>query len=145
MSASLSHRVSKPLSRLCRTGALDAEDLRAALGIEAAVVSILTHGVRSGLAAGERVDCAGGEGFEERFADTFEARRIYATWLDYMKQNGMPAGPVLDIVIEGKALSAVDRDWCRRKGWALSHLRRALGLYRTLSLRAERRKNRLTA
>lgn len=140
MTRPLSHRVSKPLSRLYRTGALGEEELKAALGIEAAVVAIMTGGVRSGLARGERVNCARGQGFEARLAGALEARRLYFTWLDYMKHNRLPAGPVLEIVIEGKALRAVDRDWRRRKGWALSHLKRALGLYRTLSLRAARRK-----
>lgn len=55
--------------------------------------------------------------------------RRYADWVDDMTAEKLPVGPVFDVVIEEMSLAAVDRKWCRRKGWAGGHLKRALELY----------------
>lgn len=53
----------------------------------------------------------------------------YSDWIDRMTAARLAAGPVLDIIIDELSLSAVDRKWGRRKGWAKTHLQSSLDLY----------------
>jgi len=57
----------------------------------------------------------------------------YCDWMDRMTQNRLSAGPVLDIIIDEMSLSAVDRKWGKRKGWAKSHLQASLNIYGVFS------------
>jgi len=53
----------------------------------------------------------------------------YCDWMDRMTEDRRQAGPVLDIIIDEMSLSAVDRKWGKRKGWAKGHLQASLTLY----------------
>ncbi len=53
----------------------------------------------------------------------------YCDWMDRMTEERLQAGPILDIIIDEMSLSAVDRKWGRRKGWAKGHLQVSLTLY----------------
>lgn len=53
----------------------------------------------------------------------------YSAWVDRMTAAHLQVGPVLDIILEELSLTAVDRKWRRRKGWAKRHLQAALNLY----------------
>jgi len=53
----------------------------------------------------------------------------YCNWMDRMTEQRLQAGPILDIIIDEMSLSAVDRKWGKRKGWAKGHLQAALALY----------------
>ncbi len=53
----------------------------------------------------------------------------YTNWIDRMTLARLQAGPVLDIILDEMSLSAVDRKWGKRKGWAKGHLRASLDQY----------------
>lgn len=57
----------------------------------------------------------------------------YSQWVDRMTTARLPVGPVLDVIIDELSLSAVDRKWGRRKGWAKIHLQTSLDLYSIFS------------
>lgn len=57
----------------------------------------------------------------------------YSRWIDRMTGAQLQAGPVLDIIIDELSLTATDRKWGKRKGWAKSHLQASLNLYRAFS------------
>lgn len=135
--------VSKPLSRLMKTGVLDSADITAAVAIENAVISILTHDIRSSrhdIAPGGRTGDA-----EEGFLRHFNARHCYYDWLDAMQAAGIAAGPVLDVILEGRPLHVVDKAWCKRKGWTREVLKRALHIYQAVWAERMRKTSRLTA
>jgi len=54
----------------------------------------------------------------------------YIYWVDRMIEEDLKIGPVLDIICDQMNLSAVDRKWRHRKGWAKKHLLSALDLYK---------------
>ncbi len=56
-------------------------------------------------------------------------KEYYSNWVDRMNMERLQVGPVLDIIIDELSLSAVDRKWGKRKGWAKGHLQSSLGLY----------------
>ncbi len=60
-------------------------------------------------------------------------KEYYTLWIDRMTRWRLPAGPVLDIIIDELSLSATDRKWGRRKGWAKDHLQASLDLYGNVS------------
>lgn len=53
----------------------------------------------------------------------------YNDWIDQMTKERRPVGPILDIIIDELSLSAIDRKWGKRKGWAKGYLQVALDLY----------------
>ncbi|VAX07336.1 hypothetical protein MNBD_ALPHA03-1859 [hydrothermal vent metagenome] len=53
----------------------------------------------------------------------------YCDWMDRMTAERLQAGSILDIIIDEMSLSAVDRKWGKRKGWAKEHLQASLTLY----------------
>lgn len=134
--------VSKPLSRLMKTGVLDAADISAAVAIENAVVSILTHDIRS--TRHDMMPGAKGGDAEARFMRHFDARHCYYDWLDAMQAAGIAAGPVLDVILEGRPLHNVDKAWCKRKGWTREVLKRALYIYQAVWAERMRKTSRLT-
>lgn len=136
--------VSKPISRLIKTGVLDTEDVEAVILIEAGVISILTNDIRATRHDLPRVDPGNGSR-EEGFMRYFEARQSYYDWSDAMQVAGLAAGPVLDVILEGKPLHLVDLAWCRRKGWTRDLLKEALGLYRALNRERNKKTLPLTA
>ena len=146
MATSLRHRVSKPISRLANAGALSLEEVRAALAIEEAVVSIMTKDIRgSGLTTQGLVRGNGRSTFEENFLRRHDIRQSYYNWVDVMKTNDLPAGPVLDVIIDGRPLAEIDRTWKKRKGWARAILFSGLRLFIESERREREQTNRLTA
>ncbi len=137
-------RVSKPISRLIKTGVLDDGDMAAVMAIEAGVISILTNDIHSTRHDQPRSGFVPG-GAEENFMRSFEARQLYYDWSDAMQVEGLPAGPVLDIILEGKPLNRIDKAWCRRKGWSRDILIKSLVIYRTVAQERSRKRIRLTA
>ena len=137
--------VSKPISRLARSGALDTGDVAAALAIEAAVVSILTNDLHAGYRDGVHPGNPG-QGFAEgRLLRFHDQRALYYDWVDAMTAAGLSAGPVLDVIIEGKPLTAIDLAWKKRKGWARRLVQQGLALYRSMALARKTATERLTA
>ena len=146
MTAGLRFKVSKPISRLAKTGVLSPEEVRAAIAIEDAVISILTHDVRSGF-AGERAmrgRCAAGQA-EDRLLKSCAVRQLYFSWVEAMQAACLPAGPVLDVIIDGAPLTQIDRHWKKRKGWSRGILKSGLGLYLGVEAGREALAGRLTA
>ena len=148
------HRVSKPISRMARTGALCSTEICAAQAIEKAVFSILTQDIHATrlearhfttrASRANRTGGGSGAAFEDRFLDDHDLRRNYYDWIAVMGVHRIPAGPVLDVIIEGKALTEVDRAWRKRKGWTRGLLVQGLQLFIDILMRREE-KNRLTA
>lgn len=136
--------VSKPISRLIKTGVLNAEDIAAVIAIENGVISILTNGIRSTRHDLPVVNTQAG-GAEERFMRFFEVRHNFYDWTDAMQAAGLAAGPVLDVILEGKPLNCVDKTWGHRKGWTRDLLKEALKLYREVCRERRRKTTRLTA
>ncbi|MBL4800321.1 MAG: hypothetical protein JKY45_00410 [Emcibacter sp.] len=64
----------------------------------------------------------------------------YTNWIDRMTYERQKAGPVLDIIIDEMSLTAVDRKWGKRKGWARDLLRTSLDLYGVFSSANDRYK-----
>ena len=146
MATDLRHRVSKPISRLAKTGALSPAEVRAARVIEAAVISILTQDIRSGgIAERELARGNTGSGFEDSFLRRHDVRQSYYGWVEQMRANQLPAGPVLDVIIDGRALTEVDRTWKKRKGWTREKLIAGLGLFIEIERQEREQRNRLTA
>ena len=146
MTTDLRHRVSKPISRLAKTGALSPAEVRAARLIEAAVISILTQDIHSGGIA-ERGLARGntGPGFEDQFLRRHDVRQSYYGWVEQMGANQLPAGPVLAVIIDGRALTEVDRTWKKRKGWTRGKLISGLKLFIEIESQEREKRNRLTA
>jgi len=132
---------------MAKTGALCAAEISAARAIEKAVFSILTgdiHATRFDRQCYATNAGARGSSFEDLFLGGHDLRRTYYDWIEQMAAHRIPAGPVLDVIIEGQALTEVDRCWKKRKGWTRGVLVRALGLFNEVLVRGEE-KNRLTA
>jgi len=144
MTAQFDRQVSKPISRLAKSGALGGEQVRAAMAIEDAVVSILTNGIRSGFIEERR---GGGmhNTFESGFLESCALRQAYNAWVVAMKQAGLPAGPVLDVIIDGTPLTIIDKRRCKRKGWTRDRIKKALDLYISAQALEAADANRLTA
>lgn len=53
----------------------------------------------------------------------------FQRWAAAMQHEAVPLGPVIDIVVEGKACRTVDAERGRRNGWATDVLVRALEVY----------------
>ncbi len=136
--------VAKPISRLIKTGVLDEEDIAAVISIENGVISILTNGIRATRHDLPKINPRAGSQ-EERFMKFFEARLNYYNWSDAMQEAGLAAGPVLDVIMEGKPLNTVDKAWGHRKGWTRDLLKKALNLYREVCRERSRKTMRLTA
>ena len=136
--------VSKPISRLIKTGVLDAEDIAAVISIENGVISILTNGIRATRHDLPKVS-ARAESGDARFMRFFEVRHNYYDWSDAMQAAGLAAGPVLDVILEGKPLNMVDLAWGHRKGWTRDLLKEALSLYRQVCRERGKKTSRLTA
>ena len=120
-------------------------EICAAQAIEKAVFSILTQDIHATrLEARHFTSGARGAAFEESFLDDHDLRRNYYDWIAVMGVHRIPAGPVLDVIIEGKALTEVDRAWRKRKGWTRGLLVQGLQLFIDILVRREE-KNRLTA
>jgi len=146
MTADLRHQVSKPISRMAKTGALGPAEVCAARAIEEAVISILSQDVRSGKF--ERINLEnGGRGscFEDAFIRRHDLRQNYYQWVEEMTARKVPAGPVLDVIIEGRALTEVDRAWKKRKGWTRQKLVDGLRLFNEVRSSEQEKRNRLTA
>lgn len=80
--------------------------------------------------------------FDHHFETDYEInlKNHYTHWIDRMTAEYLQAGPVLDIIIDELSLSAVDRKWGKRKGWAKTHLKSSLGLYGLFSPSINRHK-----
>ncbi len=146
MVTDLRHRVSKPISRLAKTGALSPDEVRAARVIEEAVISILTQDIRSsGIAEWNIARKNTGSGFEDQFLRRHDVRQSYYGWVEQMRISQLPAGPVLDVIIDGRALTEVDRTWKKRKGWSRGKLIAGLRLFIEIERQEGEKRNRLTA
>ena len=144
MTQAKDYPVSKPVSRLVKTGVLDPGDVAAAIAIENAVVSILTHDIRATRHEVARPGARPGSG-DEGFMRFFDCRLCYYDWFDAMQAAGLSTGPVLDVILEGKPLHRVDKAWRRRKGWTRDLVKRALNLYQTVNYVRESPTTQLTA
>ena len=78
--------------------------------------------------------------FEGHHESEFEVRikEYYTSWIDRMTTARQQAGPVLDIIIDELSLTAVDRKWGKRKGWAKGQLQTSLDLYGLFSASNDR-------
>lgn len=145
MTAHVYQQVSKPISRLAKSGALNAEQVWAAIAIEDAIISILTNNIRSGFIA-ERPKGRGLlNSFENMFLESCTSRQAYYAWIAAMKSKRLPAGPVLDVIVDGIPLTVIDKRWRKRKGWARVKLTQALDLYLEACVLKGNIRSRLTA
>lgn len=128
-----------PLRRMFKNGALDVDDMRAAARIVAAVWQIAPNRVktmattraRDGSAQYAVIRAGGGRpGLLDGPEGGMDAVRDYLDWTDRMGAARLPIGPVLDVVIEGTALAAIDKRRGWRKGSAAKLIKTALGLWR---------------
>lgn len=136
-----------PLLRLWKRGQIDAETFEAAVSIRRAVEAIaLPHRHRAMRAIsgpnGAQFDPTRGP----RVAPpepwrAVDGRRRYADWVDVMQRDGLPVGPVLDVIVDGHSCRAVDGRRHRRKGRTLRDLLAGLALYVDLARHPRRRRD----
>ncbi len=105
-----SHASNDSLARLHRLGTLTDHDLIIAWDIEIACRDL----------GGEPMRC---------WARHSAAAQRFKTWIDCLSAMRLPAGPVLDVVLQSRGLNEIDRRWRRRKGWARGIIRTALDQY----------------
>ncbi|MFQ5534687.1 MAG: hypothetical protein ACE5EM_07700 [Sphingomonadales bacterium] len=115
-----------PLWALAQRGVLSNEQIQAAWDIRAAF-EIITVPVRLRLASLEKIDCGAADHRESE--RSIRLLKQYNAWIDEMTRYRLPAGPVLDIVVESLSCREVDRRRRVRKGTARNLLVEALDLY----------------
>ncbi len=99
-------------------------------------INIITEGSRVRICRFNDVvvdQCYSGSRNQDESAYEIRLKDHYSHWIDRMTAARYQAGPVLDIIIEEMSLSAVDRKWGKRKGWAKGRLQAALDLYQAFS------------
>ncbi len=117
-----------PIARLVAEGKLSTDDERAALAIAAAIrivaSPLYTRSSRPDLARGSRTTASGAA------ADwAVECELRYLAWAEDMHDLRHPIGPVLDFVLDGVSLRALEKKWRRRHGTLLPQIKDALALY----------------
>ncbi|MCK5423750.1 MAG: hypothetical protein KAI89_00150 [Emcibacter sp.] len=122
-----------PLVRFRKSNILNDEQIwafqriRRAVQIITAGTQVRTSRFNDVVVQSSRHDCQPETEFEISLKDH------YSDWIDRMTAAKRQAGPVLDIIIDEMSLSAVDRKWGKRKGWAKDHLQASLDLFRVFS------------
>lgn len=120
-----------PLIRFKRQNILDDEQIWAFMRIRRAI-NIITDNSRMRISRFNIVAVQSSHFFPQHQNESDYEIRLkdhYSRWIDHMTQARQQAGPILDIIIDEMSLTAVDRKWGRRKGWAKNHLQAALDLY----------------
>lgn len=122
-----------PLRRLRKQNILSDQQVWAFRRIRRAV-QIITDGAQVRISRINDVVVQTSRGMGRPETD-YEVRvkEYYSVWIDRMTGARLQAGPVLDMIIDEMSLSATDRKWGRRKGWAKDHLRASLDLYGAFS------------
>ena len=144
--AQFDRQISKSISRLTKSGALGMQQVRAAIVIEDAVVSILINDIHSGVTDQWCGQCDFSQNsFETALLESCASRQAYYDWVVAMKREGLPAGPVLDVIIDGVPLTTIDKRRVKRKGWTREKLKKALDLYIAAEELNTPEVNRLTA
>lgn len=67
---------------------------------------------------------------DETLEFLFRCKCDYLRWSRLCDSLGLNRGAVMDILYFGKSLSAVDKSYGRRHGWAAANILAALSLYR---------------
>ena len=70
-----------------------------------------------------------GESHAERLWKMDRVKRRYVDWVDAMTARKLPAGPVLDVVVDGMGVRESERNRRRGHGWVGRVLREGLRLY----------------
>lgn len=134
-----------PLLRLLKRGQIDAEGFNAAVSIRRAVESLaqpLRHRAMRTIsgADGAHFDPTRGSRVAAPAADrAIDAQRRYNDWVDAMRAEHMPVGPVLDVIVDGHSCRAVDVRRHRHKGKTVQQLLAGLELYVALARHPRRR------
>jgi hypothetical protein len=131
-------KVSKPLSRLAKSGALGDDEIAVARSLENAVIAIQGEGA---IPPAPGPHMGFGAVGEARMVRELDDRLFFERWVAAMSVARLPAAPVLDAVVEGKALAAIDRERKKRKGWARRRLQDGLSLAVKLRYAALERKS----
>ena len=128
-----------PLLRLLKRGQIDEEGFNAAVSIRRAV-EILAQPLRHramraiSTADGAAFDPTRGSRVAAPAADrAIDAQRRYNDWVDAMRAEHMPVGPVLDVIVDGYSCRAVDVRRRRHKGKTVQQLLAGLELYVALA------------
>jgi hypothetical protein len=105
----------------------------AAQAIVKAVYILSGHAsfARSGF---ERVDKAHEGDFDGAWLASL--LQAYHSWTGEAQDKGIIPGAVLGVLYHGEGLTATDRAWKRRKGWAKEQVHRGLELYLSAGWRA---------
>lgn len=127
-----------PLVRFRKMDILNDQQIWAFKRIRCAV-QIITDGTRMRVSSCSDVTVQASH-YDRETESEFEIRikEHYSHWIDRMMTARLPAGPVLDVIIDELSLSGVDRKWGRRKGWAKDHLQASLDLYSAFSSSSNR-------
>jgi hypothetical protein len=134
-----------PLLRLLKRGQIDTEGFEAAVAIRRAVESLaqpLRHRAMRAIsnAEGTSFDPTRGSRVAAPASHrTIDAQRRYNDWVDAMRGEHMPVGPVLDVIVDGYSCRAVDVRRRRRKGRTVKEVLAGLELYVDLARHPRRR------
>ena len=124
-----------PLLRLLKRGQIDAEGFAAAVAIRRAVDSIaqpLRHRAMRAISNAEGTCFDPTRGIRVAAPAShraIDAQRRYNDWVDEMRQEHMPVGPVLDVIVDGYSCRAVDVRRRRHKGKTAQQVVAGLELY----------------
>ena len=132
---SLDH-YSKPVALVYRRGYLTLCDLRAAQQIEYAITLIESHGLQNKHLQVGRCDTVNFEPDHKQQARLVLTEQL-ELWLRNLYKKAIPAGAILDLLIERKSLSDVDRRFHKTNGWARKRLIEGLKLWSALFFEGE--------
>ena len=122
---------SKPVALVYRRGRITKLDLRAAHQLEQAMILIENEGLQC-----RRLSLTGAKTVMFESDQTQHARLILSEhlelWLKALFQRRIPAGAILDLVIERHSFYQVDKRFRKTNGWARERLIEGLKLWTTL-------------
>lgn len=134
-----------PLLRLLKRGHIDLEGFAAAVAIRRAVESLaqpLRHRAMRAIsnAEGTSFDPTRGSRIAAPASHrAIDGQRRYNDWVDAMRGEHMPVGPVLDVIVDGYSCRAVDVRRRRRKGRTAEQVVAGLELYVEIARHPRRR------
>jgi|GEM_PF-2725639 len=129
-SISLDH-YSKPVVLVYRRGYISSDDLSAAHQIEHAITLIENDGLQNKSLHRSRVGAVKFEPGHKQQSRLILTDQL-EVWLKQLYQKSIPAGAILDLLIERKSLCDVDRRFRKTNGWARMRLVEGLKLWSSL-------------
>lgn len=119
---------SKPVGLLYKRKALSLSDMRASTQIERAIMLVESNGLQA-----KRYDNVVQLSHAADLSKNGDAQYILSEqleiWFQALAEHTIPAGAILDMVVEGKSMQYVDKRFCKTHGWAREQLIQGLKLW----------------